>query len=559
MDAVSGPTVLAPIARALGEEAAAAAGAPPPAVPLAPPPASEGGDLASPVAMVSAKRARRPPREIAEQIARSLADRPEAEAWLGGVEVAGPGFLNLTLTPAWFAGAAREIALLGRDHGAGFAEPAESILLEFVSANPTGPAHVGHARQAAYGDALARALTFAGHRVSREYYVNDHGRQMRTFGRSVAARYAELLGREVTLPEDGYPGEYVLAIAETLREEVGDAFLDRAAEPDEEALAFFTDRGRELMMEAIRAELDRFRVDFDSFFSERDLHAGGQVGEGIAALERSGDAYRAEGALWFRSSDYGDEKDRVLVRTDGEGTYLAADVAYHLHKAGRGDDRLIDVLGADHHGYIARLKAVLAAGGHDPEALEVAIVQLVSLIERGEAKRLSKRAGTLVLLADLVNDIGVDAARFFLVQRSHDTPLELDLDLAREQSQENPVYYVQYAHARVCSILRQVGDAETPAEAVDPPDELDAAERALLMRLAGWPEAVEAAVDKRAPHRIVAYLTDLARDLHAFYHRCRVVGEEPRVEAFRLDLCRATRSTVARGLDLLGVEAPERM
>jgi arginyl-tRNA synthetase len=430
--------------------------------------------------------------------------------------------------------------------------------MEYVSANPTGPPHVGHARQAAYGDSLARLLTFAGHAVTREYYVNDHGRQMRLFGASVAARYAQLCGADAEVPDDGYRGDYVVAIAETVRAEVGDAWAERAHPPTDEALAFFSTQGERLMLDAIRRDLDRFRVEFDSFFSETTLHEEGRVAAAVQKLEVAGDAYRRDGALWFATSRYGDEKDRVLVRGDGDSTYLAADVAYHLDKAGRGDDVLIDVLGADHHGYIARLRAVLAAGGYPPEMLEPVIIQLVSLLERGEAKKMSKRAGTVVTLGDLLDDIGVDAARFFLVQRSHETALDLDLDLAREQSQENPVYYVQYAHARVRSILGQLGD-DGGVSASGAPTSLDPADRALTLKLVEWPEAVAEAAERRAPHRVAAYLIDLARDFHAFYHRCRVVGEAPDVQAFRVDLCRATASTVTVGLGLLGVEAPDRM
>ena len=547
--------LLQPVRDALAAAATAVAGAAPPAVPLAPPASPEMGDIASPVAMTMAKAARRPPREIAEGIVARLA--ADGHDWLAGAEVAGPGFINLTPAPSWFAGAVAALEAAGDRHGAGIVESPRDVLIEFVSANPTGPLHVGHARQAALGDSLARLLAFAGHRVSREYYVNDHGRQMRMFGASVAARYAQLCGRDAAVPEDGYHGDYVTAIAETVRGEIGDVHADDAL-TSPEALDLFTRRGEELMLESIFGQLERFRVGFDRVFSERTLHQGGRVAAGVAALRASGDAYEADGAVWFRTTDYGDAKDRVLVRSDGEATYLAADVAYHLDKAGRGHDLLIDVLGADHHGYIARLRAVLEAGGHDPAALEVALVQLVSLLERGEAKKMSKRAGTVVTLGDLLDDIGVDAARFFLVHRSHETPLDLDLDLAREQSQENPVYYVQYAHARVHSILAQAPD-RSGGDAPGPPAELDPAERALVMRLAGWPVALAEAEERRAPHRVAAHLIDLARDFHAFYHRCRVVGEAPEVQAFRLSLCRATGGTVRAGLGLLGVTAPERM
>lgn len=552
---MSETTVFQPIRDALAQAARDAVDITPPAIPLAAPASAEMGDLATPMAMTMAKAARRAPREIAQ----AVADRLVAAGgdWLEGVEVAGPGFLNMRLSPAWFARTAAAVVAAGEGFGGGSADPVRRILLEFVSANPTGPPHVGHARQAAYGDSLARLLAFGGHTVTREYYVNDHGRQMRLFGASVAARYAQLCGREAEVPEDGYRGDYVVGVAEAVRAESGDEWADRAAPPTDEALAHFAARGEHLMLAAIRAELDRFRVGFDAFFSETVLHESGRVAAAVARLQEAGDAYVQDGAVWFATSRYGDEKDRVLVRSDGDSTYLAADVAYHLDKAGRGDDLLIDVLGADHHGYIARLRAVLAAGGYPPEMLEAVIIQLVSLVERGEAKKMSKRAGTVVTLGDLLDDIGVDAARFFLVQRSHETALDLDLDLARERSQENPVYYVQYAHARVCSILAQVGD-DAPRGA-GAPAQLDPSERALLLRLAEWEQAAAEAVDRRAPHRVAAYLIDLARDFHGFYHRCRVVGEAPEVQAFRLDLCRATAGVVRLGLGLVGVEAPERM
>jgi arginyl-tRNA synthetase len=557
---VSDLTLFSPIRDALASAAQTALGAQPPAIPLAPPASPEMGDIATPMAMSMARAVRRSPREIADAIAEQLGRDPAAGEWLDAVEVAGPGFLNLRISAAWFAALAAHIAGRGGDFGAKCAIPRKRVLMEYVSANPTGPPHVGHARQAAYGDSLARMLQFGGHSVAREYYINDYGRQMRLFGASVAARYAQLCGVEVDVPEDGYRGEYVIAIAEAIRERIGDGLADRAAPPDDEALSAFSTAGERLMLRAIVGDLDRFRVEFDTFFSETALHGSGRVVEAVAQLERAGDAYRHEGAIWFQTTKYGDEKDRVLVRGDGDSTYLAADVAYHLDKADRGDDILIDVLGADHHGYIARLKAVLAAGGHPPDMLETVIIQLVSLVERGEAKKMSKRAGTVVTLGDLLDDIGVDAARFFLVQRSHETALDLDLDLAREQSQENPVYYVQYAHARVCSILRQLAEAgEVAAPGSPPPVELDPAERALVLRLAQWPESLAEAIERRAPHRVAAYLVDLARDFHGFYHRCRVVGEPDEVRTLRLDLCTATAAVVKRGLGLLGVEAPERM
>ena len=547
---------ITPLSAALAREASAVAGGADAVASLDPPRDAGFGDLATNVAMTLAKAAKRNPRELADE----LVGRIQADADLGplveSAEVAGPGFINLTLSPKWFADAARAIVASGGDYGRAQADPVERILIEFVSANPTGPPHVGHARQAAYGDGVARILEYAGHKVTREYYVNDWGRQMQLFGASVAARYGQLFGLDTQVPEDGYQGDYVIGIAELMRDEVGDTYAGRVNPPDDEVLAVFAERGRDLMLRTMTAELQRFRVRFDAFFSETTLHEGGAVQRGLDALIASGDAYESEGALWFRTTAYGDEKDRVLRRSDGSTTYLAADVAYHLDKAGRGDDRLLDVLGADHHGYIARLRAVIAAGGFDPDMLEVPIVQLVSLTEGGEAKRMSKRAGTLVTLGELIDDIGVDAARFFLVQRSHETAFDLDLDVARSQSNENPVYYIQYAHARIAGILAQ--NPEAPADA-GAPAELDPSERALLLTLCGWPDAVREAERRRSPHRVAAYLQDLARDFHGFYHRCRVVGEAPEVIAFRLDLLRATRTVIAMGLDLIGVEAPDRM
>lgn len=548
------------LARAIAMAANTASGVSDPMVALVPPARPEHGDIASPIAMALAKTSGRPPRQIADDIAAGLSARDDLEGVIAQVEVAGPGFLNITLSPAWFVGVARAIADAGAEFGTGSVAEPESILLEFVSPNPTGPMHVGHARHAAYGDALARILSFVGHTVWRECYVNDYGRQMELFGASVAARYAEELGEPSDLPEDGYQGEYVAEIAREIRNEIGDRFSGQVSPPTADALAYFSGEGGQRMLARTMAELARCGVRMDRFFSETSLHEAGRVVEGIAALGNAGHTFTEDGAVWFRTTDFGDTKDRVLVRSDGASTYLAADVAYHLEKAARMGDRMIDILGADHHGYIDRLRAVVVAGGFPAECLEVIIMQLVSLVEHGEAKRMSKRAGTLVTLGELLDDIGVDATRFFLVERSHDTAFELDLDLAREKSQENPVYYVQYAHARCVSILAKVADEGIQiAPGVGAPVALDPSERALVIRLTEWPEVMREAATRRAPHRVAAYLKDLARDLHAFYHRCRVVGEAPEVQAFRIDLTRATRGVIAIGLDNLGVSAPDRM
>lgn len=540
----------APIAALIGAVAGEILGAPAPAVVLSPPADPAHGDLATPIAMAMAKAAGRPPREIAEEVcARLLADAGDT---ITGAEVAGPGFVNLRLSEAWFARLFASIVAAEGRFGAGCAETPERILVEFVSANPTGPLHVGHARNGTLGDDIARILEFAGHTVTREFYVNDSGRQMLTFGQSVAAHYAPLVGREVAAPEDGYQGDYLAEVAWSLHARAGGELLD-GPDPTPEI-------GRlagEIMLERLSDELSRFGITFDSFFSERAMIEAGKVDRAIETLLASGDAYEADGAIWFRTTAYEDEKDRVLRRSDGTTTYIASDVAYHLDKASRAD-RLVDVLGADHHGYIARLRAVLSAGGHDPDTLEVALYQLVSLVEEGEAVRMSKRAGTLVTLTELIEDIGVDAARFFLAQRSHETTLELDMALARERSRENPVYYVQYIHARCCSVLVKAGGREPIAEA-PPPAELDPAELALALRLASWPQVVAETTARRSPHRIATYLIELARDFHSFYTRCRVIGESADLRAFRLTAIVATRDVVATGLGLLGVSAPQQM
>ena len=498
----------------------------------------EHGDLATPIAMGLAKVARRAPLEIAEDVVAALAGVSDVER----AEVAGPGYVNITLTPGWFAGAVASILAAGDRFGAGLADPPRRVHLEFVSANPTGPLHVGHARHAAFGDSLGRILAFAGHEVHREFYVNDYGRQIALFGQSVAARIDQLHGIDTPIPEDGYQGESVVEIAR----ELADEGLDNEA---------LTERAKAMMLERIVADLARFRVRFDEYFSETSLHASGQVAAGIDRLLAADDAYEHDGAVWFRTTKYGDEKDRVLRRADGTTTYIAPDIGYHLSKAARGYEVLINILGADHHGYLARLRAVLAAGGYDPQMLEVPIIQLVSLVEGGAEKRMSKRAGTGVAMSDLIDDIGVDAARFFMVQRANETPFDLDLELAREQSRENPVYYAQYVHARACNVLERVG--EVPDGVVPP--RVEPAERALVLRLAEWPSVIGEAERRRAPHRVVAYLIDLSRDFHVFYEQCRVYDAPEDVRPFRVALTRAVRAVMALALGLLGVEAPERM
>jgi arginyl-tRNA synthetase len=504
---------------------------------------AEFGDFSTNAAMLLAPVLGAPPREIAQRLGDELSARLEGR--LERVEVAGPGFLNLFLADAWYRGALGHV--LSEGFGAGAAAgAAERVLIEFVSANPTGPLTAAGGRHAAYGDALARILARAGHEVEREYYVNDHGTQVRKLGESIRARAR---GQEV--PEGGYQGEYVRELA---------AEIPGAVEADPDELAR---RGVELIVARIRATLERFGVRFDTWFSERALHEGETV---ESHFERLGEhVYEHEGAVWLRTTTFGDDKDRVLRRSTGEHTYFAADLAYHQDKRSRGFDRVIDVWGADHHGYVARMRAAWEALGGDPEGFEVVIMQFVNVIERGERASMSKRRGDFVTLDELVDEIGVDAARWFMLARSHDTTVDLDLDLAREQSAENPVYYVQYAHARIASMRARAGEervaaALREAEEGEGAPALEPAERTLVLELLGFPGTVAEAAERRAPHRIAAYALELAQEFTAFYRDCRVVGAEPAAaESFRLALSVASQRTIARALGLLGVGAPSSM
>jgi arginyl-tRNA synthetase len=513
------------------------------------PPKPELGDYSSNAAMLLAAPLGEAPREVAARLAAELEASLGDEGSLERVEVAGPGFVNLFLSDAWYRRAMASLGAAGESLGPAPTESPERILVEFVSANPTGPLHVGGGRHAAYGDSLVRLLEAVGHSVEREFYVNDAGGQVRRFAASLAA---EMTGGEP--PEDGYEGAYVGDLARQL--------ADEGADPAE--LETLGRRGIELVLEGVRATLERFGVRFDSWFSERSLYASGEVDAALDALERRGHTYRSDEALWLRSSDFGDDKDRVLVRAEGEPTYLAADIAYHRDKLERGFERLIDVLGADHHGYAPRLRASLAALGVDPDRLESLIMRLVHIVESGERTQMSKRSGEFVSLDELIDDIGVDATRWFMLWRSHDTTVDLDLELARRESSDNPVYYVQYAHARIAGILAKAGEgaerAAAGAGAPTPGMALAPAERDLVKRLLAFPEEVREAAARRAPHRICAYSTAVAADFHAFYRDCPVVGAEGEgVERSRLALCLLAKRTIAESLGLLGIAAPERM
>jgi arginyl-tRNA synthetase len=532
-----------PVRAAVGQTAAGGRGA----ITLERPPRADFGDYSTNAALLLARGLGSPPREVARDLGSALAKR--LGAGLQRFEVAGPGFLNLFMADSWFGSALAATLDAGKAFGAGGAEAPERILVEFVSANPTGPMHVGHARNAAYGDALARVLAFRGHDVDREFYVNDAGSQVRKLGESIRA-----LARNEPVPEDGYRGAYV----EQLVELVGTDSID-PAELGSAAVS--------VTVGQMQASLAAFAVQgFDRWVYESALHEGdpSPVEHTLSILEAQGRTYRSDGALWLRTTDFGDDKDRVLVRSSGEHTYFASDIAYHQDKRERGYERQIDVWGADHHGYVSRMKAAYAALGGDPAQLELLIMQLVHLMRAGERAQMSKRAGEFVTLDDLLVEIGVDAARWYLLARSHDTTVDLDLDLAREESSENPVYYVQYAHARIFSVLANAGVERVRAaraEVTDPErGPLHVAERALVGQLLAFPGEVDEAAERRAPHRIAAYALELAQCFTAFYRDCRVVGAEPgAAEGFRIALCVAAGRTIARCLELLGVSAPEKM
>jgi arginyl-tRNA synthetase len=510
------------------------------------PPKPELGDYSSNAAMLLARHLSDNPRTVAECLRERLEADPALAGRLDRVEVAGPGFVNFFLADPWYLGALRDLTGAGEDLGPAPTASPEKVLVEFVSANPTGPIHVGTGRHAAYGDSLVRLLQAAGHEVQREYYINDAGSQIDRFADSIAAR---MRGDEP--PEDGYAGEYVSDIAARLRAEEVDP-------GDHEAVKA---RGIELMLAEMEATLERFGVHFDNWFSERSVYEKGEVKSALAELDARGHTYRSEDALWLRTTEFGDDKDRVLIRSNGEATYLTPDIAYHWDKLQRGFDRLIDVLGADHHGYVARIRAAIEALGGEPERFEALIMSLVHVVESGERVQMSKRTGDFITLDELLDDIGVDATRWFMLWRSHETTVDLDLELARSQSSENPVYYVQYAHARIASILRKAGE-EGPEPAGLAPERapLEESEKVLIKRLLEFPEEVRVAAARRAPHRICAYSTAVAADFHAFYRDCQVVGAEGEgVEASRLALCLAAKRTIAAALGLLGISAPEQM
>ena len=547
-----------------------------PSVELGRPAEEAHGDYATPLCLQMAKQARRPPRALAEALRERLLADEELSRLVDKIEVAGPGFLNFTLSGQAYATVTAQMLEQGDEVGRGIPRAEPRVNLEFVSVNPNGPLHVGHGRYAAYGDSLRRLLDFSGSNVSAEFYVNDYGRQMDRFGKSVAARYAQSQGIDLPVPEDGYQGDYVRDTAAAVGGEDAErwlAALRQVAEavsgaagaewPDDAdvagAVAFFRNRGCSLMLEEMKAELAAFGVLFDCWFSETTLHESGRLERVIDELLGSGEAYRDGDAIWLRTTSRGDDKDRVLIRSNEQPTYFAADIAYHEDKLERGFDHLINIWGADHHGYVPRMKAAVEILSGRSGALEVIIGQLVNLLDEGELKQMSTRRGEMVTLSELVEAIGVDAARFFLVMRSQDQTLDLDIGLARKHSQDNPVYYVQYAHARIASILRNA-PAELRAVIGSGPGVFASGyERQLIKRLEGFSTVIQDAAERRAPHRIAGYAQELAADFHVFYKRCRVIGVDPAKASSRLALCLVSKRVIGRCLDLLGVSAPESM
>lgn len=509
------------------------------------------GDFSTNFALVAAPGWKRAPRDIANALSEALQEDTAFEA----VEVAGPGFVNLRLSARYLGGWTAEA--FRREEHLGLLEPeaVESYLIEFVSVNPNGPIHVGHGRGAAYGDTLARVLAAAGYRVEREFYVNDgvNSEQMRLFALSVKCRYREMLGLPAEFPEGGYRGDYVDDIARQILSEYGDGHADDGAD-------FFQPIAQGLMLAIQRDDLARFGVVFDRWFSEQSLYNEGKVQRAIEALKECGHVYEKDGALWLRSTAFGDDKDRIVIRSDGRPTYIASDIAYHKDKFDRGYDRLINVWGADHHGYIARTAAAIEALGYDRQRFEVVITQIVRFLEHGEPKQMSKRDGTLVRLSDLMDEVGVDVTRFFYLMRSVDAHMDFDLDLAREHSEKNPVYYVQYAHARITSLLAKAAESGFTADPSLCHLLVDQPERELALKIWDLPYEVQRAAESREVHSLTMYACDLARSYHNFYDKCRVLRpEDPQRSAARLALCTATRSAIRSVCSLLGISAPDAM
>ncbi len=542
----------------------------------------EHGDFATNVALALGKAAGRPPRELARLIVAAL----PASTDVSKVDIAGPGFINVFVSDEAQFQVVNAVRTAGVQYGRNDLGAGKSVLVEFVSANPTGPLHVGHGRGAAFGDALSRVLRASGYRVEKEYYVNDAGRQMDILAASVWLRYLELCGEDVCFPDNAYQGDYIFDFAATLHRRVGDRYRHAAEDvfADTEGLDLeirldalidgakrllgkdayeeILDIGRSALLEDIRSDLSQFNVEYDAWFSERALAQGNHIESAIKELESTGNLFERDDALWFRSTAYGDEKDRVVVRENGTPTYFASDIAYHLDKYRRGFDVLINIWGADHHGYLTRVRAALQALGQDAERLAVLLVQFAVLYRGGEKISMSTRSGEFVTLRQLRHEVGTDAARFFYVQRKSDQHMDFDLDLAKSQSAENPVYYVQYAHARICSVFRQAAERDIDVADLNGAELSLLSENhelALLNSISRFPDVVESATLNYAPHQVAYYLRELANDLHTYYNAHNFLGADTALRRARLALIDATRQVLVNGLELLGVDAPQSM
>ncbi|WP_406589384.1 arginine--tRNA ligase [Bacillus atrophaeus] len=513
------------------------------------------GDYSTNMAMQLARIAKKAPRQIAEDIVASF---DKGKASIEKLDIAGPGFINFYMDNQYLTKLIPSVLEAGEAYGETNIGNGERIQVEFVSANPTGDLHLGHARGAAVGDSLCNVLAKAGYDVSREYYINDAGNQINNLALSVEVRYFEALGLVKEMPEDGYRGEDIIAIGKRLAEEYGDRFVK---EEESERQKFFREYGLKYELEKLRVDLENFRVPFNVWYSETSLYENGKIDKALEALRKQGHVYEEDGATWFRSTTFGDDKDRVLIKKDGTYTYLLPDIAYHKDKLDRGFDKLINVWGADHHGYIPRMKAAIEALGYQKGTLEVEIIQLVHLYKNGEKMKMSKRTGKAVTMRDLIEEVGLDAVRYFFAMRSADTHMDFDLDLAVSTSNDNPVYYAQYAHARICSMLRQ-GEEQglTPAADLDFSAVNSEKEYDLLKTIGGFPEAVAEAAEKRIPHRVTNYIYDLASSLHSFYNAEKVIDPENEEKSrARLALMKATQITLNNALQLIGVAAPEKM
>lgn len=513
------------------------------------------GDFAANIAMQLARIAKKAPRQIAEDIVKEI---NQEKASIKQIDIAGPGFINFFMENDFLHEIIPAILVQGEDYGKTDAGKGERIQVEFVSVNPTGDLHLGHARGAAYGDVLCNLLAAAGYSVEREYYINDAGSQIDNLGLSVEARYLEELGQDVEMPEDGYHGQVIIDIAKAIIARDGKQWLDKT---HEERLTYMKEFGLQASLKNIEKDLKDFHVVFDNWFSERSLYKDGQIPEAVEKLKERDFIYEKDGATWFKSTEFGDDKDRVIIKQDGSYTYLTPDIAYHKNKLDRGYDKIINVWGSDHHGYVARMKAAIQALGYPADKLEVKIIQMVNLFEGGEKVRMSKRTGKAVSLRELMDEVGIDATRYFFVARSNDTQLDFDMDLARSQSNENPVYYVQYAHARICTMLEQAKSKGFDVDAAyDDALLTSEKEQDLLKKLGEFPQIVADAAEKHAPQRVTNYVFELAALLHSFYNAEKVLDSDAteRTSA-RIALMKAVRITIANALNLIGVSAPEKM